>query len=153
MRLLTIGFKGKSAREFFAALKGAGVEKLLDVRRRNVSQLAGFTKGPDLRFFLEECFGIVYEHVPEFGPSEELLKEYRARVGKKKPDDAAWEFYVRRYRDESLSAETADRFAEVAGDRNVVCLLCSEETAEHCHRRLLAEYLRDQRGDVEIRHL
>ena len=84
MRIFTIGFKGKSAKEFFGLLKNAGVQKLLDVRRRNISQLAGFTKGPDLQFFLEECFAIAYEHIPDFGPSEELLKEYRARLGKKK---------------------------------------------------------------------
>ena len=153
MRLLTIGFKGKPAKEFFGALKTAGVQKLLDIRRRNVSQLAGFTKGPDLRFFLEQCFGIAYEHIPDFGPSEELLKEYRARLGKKKKDDAAWEFYVERFRNEILSPEVRDRFKKATDGLETVCLLCSEETAERCHRRLLAEYLRDNLDGIDIHHL
>jgi hypothetical protein len=33
------------------------------------------------------------------------------------------------------------------------CLLCSEATPEHCHRRLVAEYLRDPWGGLEIKHL
>ena len=33
------------------------------------------------------------------------------------------------------------------------CLLCSEETPEHCHRRLVAEYLSKQWGAVEIQHI
>jgi uncharacterized protein (DUF488 family) len=29
------------------------------------------------------------------------------------------------------------------------CLLCSEVTPLHCHRRLVAEYLQERWGDVE----
>ena len=32
-------------------------------------------------------------------------------------------------------------------------LLCSEATAEHCHRRLVLEYLQDKWGDLKITHL
>ncbi|HHN66515.1 MAG TPA: DUF488 family protein, partial [Thermopetrobacter sp.] len=41
-------------------------------------------------------------------------------------------------------------------DKNIIdggCLLCSEDSPHHCHRRLVAEYLRDKWGDVEIIHL
>jgi len=153
MRVLTIGFKGKSAKEFFGALKGAGVQKLLDIRRRNVSHLAGFTKGRDLQFFLEQCFGIAYEHAPQFGPSEELLKEYQSRLGKKKQDDDAWAYYVERFRDEVLSRPIGEEFMQIADGFETVCLLCSEETADRCHRRLLAENLSACLKDVEIHHL
>jgi len=33
------------------------------------------------------------------------------------------------------------------------CLLCSEEKPHHCHRRLVAEYLREKWTDLEIVHL
>ncbi len=33
------------------------------------------------------------------------------------------------------------------------CLLCSEEKPLHCHRRLVAEYLRSKWGNVGIIHL
>jgi hypothetical protein len=33
------------------------------------------------------------------------------------------------------------------------CLLCSEDQPHHCHRRLVAEYLREHWEGVEIAHL
>jgi len=153
MRVLTIGFKGRSAEDFFSTLKKAGVQKLIDVRRKNRSQLAGYTKEPDLKFFLEECFGIAYEHVPDFGPSEELLKEYQNRLGKKKKDDTAWAYYVERFQDEVLSESIVDRFRQATNNLNTVCLLCSEETADRCHRRLLAEYFAEHIPELNVEHL
>jgi uncharacterized protein (DUF488 family) len=129
------------------------VQKLIDVRRKNASQLAGFTKGPDLRYFLQECFNMAYEHLPEFGPSEELLKEYRTRLGKKKKDDAAWSYYVDRFKDEVLSEAIIERFQKATAGCESVCLLCSEQNSERCHRRLLAEYLRKHLPNIEIDHL
>ncbi len=153
MRLFTIGFKGRCAENFFTTLRNAGVQKVIDVRRKNASQLAGYTKGPDLKFFLEECFGIVYEHIPEFSPSEGLLKEYQTRLGKKKKDDAAWDFYVERFNSEVLSKPISNCFQKATAGYNFVCLLCSEKTAERCHRRLLAEHFREHLSDIEIEHL
>ena len=153
MKVFTIGFKRRRAKDFFPVLKQAGVQKVIDVRRNNTSQLAGFTKEQDLKFFLEECFGIAYEHVPEFAPSQELLKEYRMRLGKKKKDDAAWEFYTARFREEIATRPIVACFKRAAEGFDDICLLCSEETADRCHRRLLAEYLREQGEDAEIRHL
>lgn len=153
MKLFTIGFKRRSAENFFKTLKSAGVEKLIDVRRKNASQLAGFTKGNDLRYFLQECFSIAYEHIPEFGPSEELLKEYQNRLGKKKKDDSAWSYYVEKFSDEVLSQTIIERFQKATTSYESVCLLCSEETSERCHRRLLAEYFNKHLPDIEVEHL
>ena len=33
------------------------------------------------------------------------------------------------------------------------CLLCSEDKPHHCHRRLVAEYLRERWGNLEISHI
>jgi uncharacterized protein (DUF488 family) len=52
IKLFTIGFTQKSAREFFTALKDAGVKRVVDVRLNNNSQLAGFSKKDDLPYFL-----------------------------------------------------------------------------------------------------
>ena len=100
-------------------IAGVFVEKVIDIRRTNSSQLSGFTKGRDLAFFLRRCAGIEYEHVPDFAPSEELLREYRARLGHKKKDDAAWQMYVERYEAEigaRLSGEDRLGFGS-RGDR------------------------------------
>ena len=65
MKIFTIGFTKRSAETFFARLKSAGVKRIVDVRLNNVSQLAGFTKRDDLRYFAKVVCGIDYVHVPE----------------------------------------------------------------------------------------
>ena len=50
----------------------------------------------------------------------------------------------------------ADRNVEATVPRELIAdsvLLCSEDTPENCHRRLVVEYLQDHWGDVEVRHL
>ncbi|MFC1806600.1 DUF488 family protein [Planctomycetota bacterium] len=153
MRICTIGFRGKSAREFFGLLRTAGVEKLLDIRRRNQSQLAGFTKGRDLEYFLKACFAIEYEHVPMFAPSEELLSEYRRRLGRRKKNEAAWAFYVERFSSEVAARPIVERFGQATDRLDTVCLLCSEKAPECCHRRLVAEYVKERIKGVIIEHL
>jgi uncharacterized protein (DUF488 family) len=153
MKVFTIGFKGRSAEDFFVTLRNAGVEKLIDVRRRNSSQLSGYSKGEDLKFFLEKCFAISYEHIPEFAPSERLLSEYQKRSGKKKRNDNAWAYYVEEFGKEVLRDKTVHRFQEAVDSLDAVCLLCSEETAERCHRRLLAEFLKEHLPGIELEHL
>ncbi|MBL7223188.1 MAG: DUF488 domain-containing protein [Candidatus Brocadiae bacterium] len=153
MRICTIGFRGKLARQFFTLLQEAGVQKVLDIRRKNQSQLAGFTKGRDLEFFLDECFGIQYEHIPLLAPSEDLLKEYRRRLGRKKRDDAVWAYYVDCFGAEIAQRPVVGRFNEATVGLDVVCLLCSEETADCCHRRLIAEHVAERIEGIVIEHL
>lgn len=65
MKLFTIGFTRKSAEQFFTVLSEAGVQRVIDIRLNNVSQLAGFAKRDDLRFFLKVICGIDYLHRPD----------------------------------------------------------------------------------------
>lgn len=144
MTLYTIGFSGKSAEQFFVLLTKNGVKRVLDVRLNNTNQLAGFTKRDDLRFFLSRIAGIDYVHLPQFAPSSELLKGYRSHL-------VTWPEYQGRY-----LALLADRGALASLDPLIfdgACLLCSEATPEHCHRRLLAEYLATNVPGVKIVHL
>lgn len=143
MKLFTIGFTQKSAEDFFTRLKKAGVKRLVDVRLYNASQLAGFTKKDDLRFFLRELCGIEYLHMPKLAPTHAMLDEYKKRKG-------SWEGYVQEF-----TALIASRHIETI-DKELLdgsCLLCSEDRPDQCHRRLVAEYLRDKWRDVEIEHL
>ena len=145
MEIHTIGFTQKTAAEFFAALKRAGVKRLMDVRLNNSSQLAGFTKREDLPYFLRELCGADYVHEPLLAPTQEILDAFK----KKKGD---WGEYERKF-----LALMKQRRIESALDRGSfatpTALLCSEPTAEHCHRRLVVEYLREKWGDVRITHL
>jgi uncharacterized protein (DUF488 family) len=142
--IYTIGFTRRSAEQFFEPLRAAGIRRLLDIRLNNTSQLAGFTKGGDLPYFLREICGIEYEHEPALSPTEEILDGYR--------QDGDWE----RYEQEFL-ALMASRRVESVLDRKVfqtpTVLLCSEPTSERCHRRLVVEYLRHAWGDVTQRDL
>jgi uncharacterized protein (DUF488 family) len=144
IRLFTIGFTRKTAERFFSLLTEAGVRRVLDVRLNNTSQLAGFAKVPDLAYFLRVTGGIEYQPVPELAPTEALLGAYRARrIG--------WAAYAASFRD-----LLRDRGVEavVSNDwLNRACLLCSEPTPERCHRRLVAEYLREVGMPLEIIHL
>jgi uncharacterized protein (DUF488 family) len=144
MKIFTIGFTKKSAETFFGKLKKAGVKRLVDIRLNNVSQLAGFTKRDDLRFFARAICGIEYVHELELAPTQEILDAYK----KEKGDWRVWERefgkLIRKRRiEETVPRELLDG----------ACLLCSEEKPEHCHRRLVAEYLREKWGNVEIVHI
>jgi uncharacterized protein (DUF488 family) len=144
MRLFTIGFTKITAEGFFKTLKASGAKRIVDVRLNNVSQLAGFAKKKDLKYFLREICGMDYVHLPELAPTKDILDAFKKNKGD-------W-------------SEYEDRFLELMARRNIEnkvpreliedgCLLCSEDKPHHCHRRLVAEYLRDHWGDVEIRHL
>ena len=144
MRIFTIGFTKKPAETFFTRLKNAGVSRLVDVRLNNVSQLAGFTKKDDLRYFAKSICDIDYIHLPELAPTAEILDPY------KKAKNGDWQLYERQFLDlmRARHIETTSREILDGG-----CLLCSEEKPHHCHRRLVAEYLREQWGDVQIEHI
>jgi uncharacterized protein (DUF488 family) len=144
MKLFTIGFTKKSAETFFTRVKSAGVKRLIDVRLNNVSQLAGFTKREDLRYFTEAICNIEYVHLPVLAPTAEILDPY------KKAKNGDWQLYERQFLDlmRSRHIETTSRDILDGG-----CLLCSEEKPHHCHRRLVAEYLKEHWVDVQIEHL
>jgi uncharacterized protein (DUF488 family) len=145
MQVFTIGFTKRTAADFFGTLRRAGIQCLLDVRLNNSSQLAGFTKASDLPFFLKEICGAEYLHEPLLAPSQELFDAYKKAKG-------SWEKYERRFL--QLMAE---RKIEEKIDRNLfatpTALLCSETTAEHCHRRLVVEYLNEKWGGLTVVHL
>src|SRR5260370_20111771 len=73
----TIGFTGKAAEEFFTLLSDAGVQQVIDVRQNRSGQLSGFSKHPDLTFFLRQIAGIEYLHEQLLAPPPEILKTYR----------------------------------------------------------------------------
>ena len=144
IKLFTIGFAGKSAESFFNLLRNAGVNKIVDTRINNVSQLAGFAKGNDLKFFAKEIGDMSYEHNVDFAPTKELLSKYRDKK-------ISWQEYEIEYLNLLDMRHVAQRTEIEKLHEN--CLLCSEHTPEKCHRRLLAEYLKQVKNDVEIIHL
>jgi uncharacterized protein (DUF488 family) len=144
MKLFTIGFTKTSAENFFSRLSKAHVQKLIDVRLNNVSQLAGFAKKDDLRYFTYQICGIKYEHFPQLAPTQDILDDYRKSKGR------SWDIYAQKFLDlmARRKIENLDRSQLDGG-----CLLCSEDKPHHCHRRLVAEYLKGKWDNLEIEHL
>lgn len=145
MEIYTIGFTQTTAEHFFGRLRAAGIRRLLDVRLNNSSQLAGFAKAKDLPFLLRELLGASYEHDPRLAPTQGLLDAYKKHKGD-------WTAYER-----SFLALMAERKIETVLSpshfESQTVLLCSEATAENCHRRLVCEYLADHWSDVRPVHL
>ena len=144
MKLYTIGFTRKSAERFFGLLRESGAKRVIDIRRRNTSGLAGFAKKDDLAWFLRELCDMDYVHLPRLAPSDALLDGYRKK-------QITWDEYVPQY--ETMIQR---RLIQAAIPQSIIadaCLLCSEHTADRCHRRLLAEHLQRHWGNVEIVHL
>lgn len=144
MKIFTIGFTKKSAKEFFEILKTNNIEQIIDIRLNNTSQLAGFTKKDNLEYFLKELCSIDYSHFIFLAPT----KEIRDRYIKSKD----WDVYVKEYIELLDNRKVLDKLDKSYFKRKS-CFLCSEASADHCHRRLLAEYLKEHWDYVEIVHL
>jgi uncharacterized protein (DUF488 family) len=145
VEIFTIGFTKTPAADFFGKLTRAGVRRLVDVRLNNTSQLAGFAKRDDLTYFLREICGITYEHEPLLTPTKDILDAYKKHKG----DWATYEeAFLRLIEDREIEKQLrADDFATPSA------LLCSELTAQHCHRRLVLEYLARKWPDLRVTHL
>ncbi len=142
--VFTIGFTKKSLREFIETLCAAGVRRVVDVRLRNTSQLAGWSKQPDFAYLLEAGFGIAYEHHPEFAPTDDLLDTYKK--------DHDWAGYEERFNQLIVEREPETEARELL-EKEAICLLCAEPKADKCHRRLVADYFRSLDPKVEVKHL
>lgn len=143
--LYTIGFTKKSAERFFNLIRDNGVKQLVDIRISNSSQLSGFAKGSDLDFFVKEICHIPYTHITDFAPTKDLLDRWHKK-------EVTWEQYEQDYR--SILKERNILKNHSIKKLNGACFLCSEDTPDYCHRRLLAEYIKQHsKEEVTIKHL
>lgn len=143
MRIYTIGFTRTTAENFFERLKASGAKRLVDVRLNNVSQLAGFAKRDDLAYFARALCGMDYEHLPELAPTQAIIDGVRKQKGSWADWEAGFLALMAERRVEGIDRAKLDG----------ACLVCSEDRPEHCHRRLIVEYLQRKWGDVEVVHL
>jgi uncharacterized protein (DUF488 family) len=141
MKLFTIGYEGATQDDVIAALAGAGVRRLIDVRQLPLSRRPGFSKTP-LRLALA-AHGIDYVHLRALGTPP------------------AGREAARRGRHEEMAAIYRDTLADpqailaVAQLRNLAAeapsaLLCFEREPTHCHRQVLID---EALPDAEVEHL
>ncbi|MGX4641988.1 DUF488 domain-containing protein [Massilia sp. SYSU DXS3249] len=145
MNIYTIGFTKKNAETFFKFIRSSNVKTLIDVRLNNVSQLAGFAKKDDLKFFLREICSAEYVHIPDFTPTKEILDPY-------KKGEMTWASYEEKFLNLMAKRNVERSITPQLLDQG--CLLCSEHEPHMCHRRLVVEYLNKASDlDMKIRHL
>jgi len=145
VEIYTIGFTQTTAERFFTRLADARVERLLDVRLNNTSQLAGFAKVQDLHYFASRLVGATYEHEPLLAPTQDILDAYKKRKGD-------WVEYEREFR-ALMEGRRIHEVLSPASFQRRTALLCSEAEPEHCHRRLVVEFLAAHWPNVETVHL
>ena len=144
MKIYTIGFTQKSTQQFFDTLRRNEICQVVDIRLNNTSQLAGFTKKEDLAYFLKALCGIDYYHFEFLAPTKEIRDRYARSKN--------WDIYTQEYLALLESRDVLRRLDKPFFEKRT-CFLCSEASAEHCHRRLLAEYLQEHWEDIEVLHL
>ena len=144
MKIHTIGFTKKSAEYFFGKLRSNEVRCVVDTRLHNTSQLSGFAKCEDLSYFLKALQVSEYVHNPLLAPTDEMLDAY-------KKGRITWADYAVKFSDLMRDRRIDERLDRTLMDG--ACLLCSEDKPHHCHRRIVAEYLKDAWQDVEINHI
>ena len=144
----TIGFTKKDAKTFFEFLKDNGITLVVDVRLNNTSQLAGFSKYPDIKYFLEKCAVCKYKSDKMFAPKELTLKDYKKGI-------IDWNEYVKQFYLTMQERKIVDyikaNYNEIIKTEKI-CFLCSEETPNNCHRRLIAEIFANT-FTLNIKHL
>lgn len=144
VQLYTIGFAETTAERFFTVLRRSGAKRVIDVRLNNTSQLSGFSKKDDLRFFLKEVCGMDYVHEPALAPTQDILDAFKKQKG-------SWAQYESAF-NRLLAIRSIERVVDPAM-AHLGCLLCSEKKPDYCHRRLVAEYLAAKWPGVRVDHL
>lgn len=147
MKLFTIGFTHKTAEQFFALLKDAGVKTVWDIRLKNHSQLAAFSKYPDIAYFLDQLLGIKYAHFLDLATSPELMYSWRH-------DEIDWKTFQKTFMELMDSRDVKKLIKkEWPLAKKPICLLCSEEKPELCHRTMVAQIIQELYPKTEVIHL
>jgi uncharacterized protein (DUF488 family) len=143
--IYTIGFTKTTAERFFDRLKQASVQTVIDVRLNNTSQLSGFAKASDLRYFVQELLGADYIHEPLLAPDQDMLDQYKKNKGD-------WFIYENRFLKLMADRRIEEKLSQAIFSN--ACLLCSEDKPHQCHRRLVCDYLNIKwGGNLRVRHL
>lgn len=144
MKLFTIGFTKKSAQEFFELIQKSGVTRVVDIRLNNTSQIAGFAKSRDLKYFLNAIANVDYIHVPALAPTQDILDQYKKKKGE-------WTDFKASFLQLMEIRNTATAMLGTVQDWD--CLLCSEHTYQNCHRSLVVDHLNRHWQNLEVHHL
>ncbi len=142
--IATIGYEGTTVQGLQDALRGAGIELLVDVRALANSRRPGFAKTRLAANAAE--VGAEYLHLRGLGTPAD--GRAAARAGR---HDELRAIYAEHLATPVAQTDLAT-LTSIVGEGRRVCLLCFEADPAHCHRSLVADALRSILP-VEVRHL
>jgi uncharacterized protein (DUF488 family) len=137
-QIFTIGYEQTPARAVLDELEQAGVKLLVDVRAVTSSRRAGFSKN-QLATSLDDR-GIAYLHLRGLGTPKQGRLARRSRKF-----DVLREIYSAHLRTPQ-AREELDQLSALVKRSGPVCILCYERDHQHCHRRWIAEIIKDRVG-------
>lgn len=137
MNIHTISAYEITAADFFGDLVSWNIDALIDTRRKNTNQLAGFTKKSDLEYFVPTIVHAEYVHDLSLAPEPMTLEKYLKGV-------IGWDEYAASYRADIERRGSVDRFFEAYGDRKSVCLLGTATRKRRSHVEILAAMLSER---------
>ena len=144
MTLFTIGYEGRAADELPDSVAAAGVTTLIDVRDLPLSRKRGFSKTALAEHLADS--GVEYVHERRLG-NPKPLRDYVKSGGD-------WGWFANTFRERLTGADEAlDAVLAIIESGEVVCLLCYEADASHCHRSLVAEALAERADGLAVSHL
>ena len=139
--LWTIGYERHRPESLAAELEAAGVERVIDVRFRPQSRKPGMSK-TKLGLMLAD-HRVAYEHRKELGTPPDL--RFLFHHGRTQEAAAAYRRHV-----EASAPDALARLDEELEDGPRTALLCLEEDPSGCHRRVIADALRERRPDLRV---
>lgn len=142
--LFTIGYEGANLQKFLDCLEDNAVACLVDVREIPFSRKKGFSKTP-LSVALE-ARGIQYVHFRELGSPASVRKELKSNGDYRK--------FFRAIEDHLAIHHDSIEQAYAYIRRMPCCLMCYERLAAMCHRKVVANRIKERDGNgLEVKHL
>lgn len=134
----TLGYTGRKIDELMAAMLGADVKTLLDIRQNPVSMYRPELSKGNLKARVESA-GIVYVHAPDLG----VPRDIRAKAIESGTRETIWRWYDEHVIGPRFGRNNLHWFLN--GFELPAALMCVEIDPHECHRHRLSRAL-EQRG-------
>lgn len=138
----TIGYEGKTVKEFVDELVRRGISRVVDVRSSPVSRKRGFSKTPLMKELM--LARIDYISMPALGAPRELRRELRSGT-------LSLEEFFDLYREHLKKNHDALRELRSYVSTRTSAVMCYEADWRQCHRSVIAEFL--ERDGFRVVHL
>ncbi len=145
MEIYTIGYEGLNQKAFLAWLQRYEINLIADVRQLPLSRKKGFSKTS-----LNESLAknnIEYLSFRELGTSKDMRSKLLS--------SGDYRNFFKKYKDNlSKKTEQINELCEILNSGKRIALLCFEQDAQKCHRKILADEIKKIDGNgLEVKHI